>query len=97
MNQAQVNDTRQAIATDTVVTMPSEHQIVTERVLDAPREWVFATFSDPDLIPEWWGPRMLRTVIERMDVRPGGGWRFAARLEGAGGDLQGHLRRGHSA
>lgn len=54
MSQAQANDTRQVIASDTVVTMPSEHQIVTERVFDAPREWVFAAFSDPDLIPEWW-------------------------------------------
>ena len=77
MSQAQANDTRQPIASDTVVTMPSDHQIVTERVFDAPREWVFAAFSDPDLIPEWWGPRRLRTVVERMDVRSGGGWRFA--------------------
>ncbi|MGA9371383.1 MAG: SRPBCC domain-containing protein [Solirubrobacterales bacterium] len=77
MSQAQANDTRQAIASDKVVTMPSEHQIVTERVFDAPREWAFAAFSDPDLIRKWWGPRRLRTVVERMDVRSGGGWRFA--------------------
>jgi len=77
MSQAQVNDTRQAMAGDNVVTMPSEHQLVTERVFDAPRQWVFPAFSYPDLIPEWWGPRRLRTVVERMDVRSGGGWRFA--------------------
>jgi uncharacterized protein YndB with AHSA1/START domain len=36
---------------------------------------VFATFTDPKLIPQWWGPT---TVVEQMDVTPGGTWRFVA-------------------
>ena len=57
-----------------VVTTPTDVEIHVERVFDAPRDRVFATFTDPALIPEWWGNG---TVVEHMDVRPGGTWRFA--------------------
>ena len=43
---------------------------------DAPRATVFKTFTNPDLIPLWWGPRILKTTVDRMDVRPGGIWRY---------------------
>jgi len=58
---------------ETTVTTPSELEIRVERVFDAPREHVFSVWTDPDLIPEWWGDQ---TVVEEMDVRPGGKWRF---------------------
>jgi uncharacterized protein YndB with AHSA1/START domain len=63
----------------TTVTPRSDREIVSERVFDAPRERVFAAFADPALIPEWWGPRGVRTEVDRMDVRPGGDWRFICR------------------
>jgi DNA-binding NarL/FixJ family response regulator len=28
---------------------------LTQRVFDAPRDRVFAAFTDPELIPQWWG------------------------------------------
>jgi uncharacterized protein YndB with AHSA1/START domain len=58
---------------DTVVTTPSELEIRVERVFDAPRAHVFSVWTDPQLIPQWWGEG---TVVEEMDVRPGGAWRF---------------------
>jgi uncharacterized protein YndB with AHSA1/START domain len=58
---------------ETVVTKPSELEIRVERVFDAPREHVFSVWTDPELIPGWWGEG---TVVEEMDVRPGGTWRF---------------------
>ena len=67
--------TQQAPATATVTT-PADREIRIERVFDAPRDVVFATYTDPELIPEWWGPHGTTTVVDRMDVRPGGGWRF---------------------
>jgi uncharacterized protein YndB with AHSA1/START domain len=57
----------------TTVTTPDELEIRVERVFDAPREHVFSVWTDPQLIPEWWGDG---TVVEEMDVRPGGSWRF---------------------
>ena len=58
---------------ETTVTTPSELEIRVERVFDAPREHVFSVWTDPQLIPEWWGEN---TTVEEMDVRPGGTWRF---------------------
>jgi uncharacterized protein YndB with AHSA1/START domain len=58
---------------ETTVTTPSELEIRVERVFDAPRAHVFSVWTDPALIPEWWGDQ---TVVEEMDVRPGGKWRF---------------------
>ena len=57
----------------TTVTTPTELEIRVERVFDAPRDHVYSVWTDPTLIPEWWGDG---TVVEKMDVRPGGSWRF---------------------
>jgi uncharacterized protein YndB with AHSA1/START domain len=61
------------MANETVVTTPNELEIRVERVFDAPRTHVFSVYTDPELIPEWWGDT---TVVEEMDVRAGGAWRF---------------------
>jgi uncharacterized protein YndB with AHSA1/START domain len=61
------------------VTTPADREIHIERVFDAPRDRVFAVYTDPQLIPEWWGPRDTTTVVDEMDVRPGGSWRFVMR------------------
>ena len=58
---------------ETVVTKPSETEIRVEREFDAPRDHVFSVWTDPKLIPEWWGDG---TVVEEMDVRAGGSYRF---------------------
>jgi len=61
------------VPNETIVTTPNELEIRVERVFDAPRDHVFSVWTDPDLIPEWWGDQ---TVVEEMDVRAGGKWRF---------------------
>jgi uncharacterized protein YndB with AHSA1/START domain len=58
---------------ETAVTTPSELEIKVERVFDAPRAHVFSVWTNPELIPEWWGDG---TVVEEMDVRVGGTYRF---------------------
>jgi uncharacterized protein YndB with AHSA1/START domain len=58
---------------ETTVTTPSDVEIRVERIFEAPREHVFSVWTDPQLIPEWWGDG---TVVEEMDVRPGGSYRF---------------------
>jgi uncharacterized protein YndB with AHSA1/START domain len=58
---------------ETLVTTPNELEIRVERIFDAPRTHVFSVWTDPKLIPEWWGDG---TVVEQMDVRPGGTYRF---------------------
>jgi uncharacterized protein YndB with AHSA1/START domain len=51
-------------------------EIVATRVFDAPRELVFAMWTDPKHVGKWWGPRGFTTTIQEMDVRPGGTWRL---------------------
>jgi uncharacterized protein YndB with AHSA1/START domain len=46
------------------------------RVFDAPRELVWKVYTDAALVPEWWGPRYLTTVVEKMDLKVGGEWRY---------------------
>jgi uncharacterized protein YndB with AHSA1/START domain len=64
----------------TRVTLPSDTEILITREFDAPRDVVFKAMSDPALIPQWWGPRKYETIVDKMDVRPGGAWRFINRL-----------------
>ena len=60
----------------TSVTLPSDREMVFEHTFDAPRELVFKVMYDPKHIPNWWGPSRLRTVVDAMEFRPGGKWRF---------------------
>jgi uncharacterized protein YndB with AHSA1/START domain len=69
----------------TEVTTPNELEIRIERVFDAPREHVYAVWTDPALIPEWWGDG---TVVEEMDVRPGGRWRFSTKRGAVEGEYR---------
>jgi len=46
------------------------------RVFDAPRELVWKVYTDAALVPEWWGPRYLTTVVEKMDLKVDGKWRY---------------------
>lgn len=61
----------------------SDREIVSTRVLDAPRERVFRAFSDPDHLARWWGPKGFRNTFHELDLRPGGFWRFT--MHGPGG------------
>jgi uncharacterized protein YndB with AHSA1/START domain len=58
------------------LTTPSDTEIVMSREFDAPRELVFKAYTDPLLIPQWWGLRSNTTRVEQMDSRPGGAWRY---------------------
>ena len=50
--------------------------IIGTRVFDAPRELVFAAFTDPEHLAQWWGPDGFTTTKCALDFRPGGFWRF---------------------
>jgi uncharacterized protein YndB with AHSA1/START domain len=59
-----------------IVVPPGKQEIIITRIFDAPRALVFKAFTDPVLIPKWWGPASLTTIIDKMDVKPGGIWRY---------------------
>ncbi len=46
---------------------------VLERVFDAPRELVWRTWTDPELVSRWYGPNV-ETIVHRLELKPGGLW-----------------------
>lgn len=59
--------------------LPGKQEFTYTRTFNAPRELVFKIFTDPTLVPQWWGPRNIITKVDKMDVRPGGEWRYIQR------------------
>lgn len=54
-------------------------EVVSTRLIDAPRERVFAAYTDPDQLARWWGPKGFTNDFQECDIRPGGQWRFIMR------------------
>jgi uncharacterized protein YndB with AHSA1/START domain len=50
--------------------------IIGMREFDAPRDLVFAAWTDPKHLAQWWGPNGFTTTTHSFDFRPGGQWRF---------------------
>lgn len=50
------------------------HELVMTRDFAAPRERVFAAWTDVRQASRWWVPQGFTTLACRMDVRPGGVW-----------------------
>lgn len=47
-------------------------ELVFTRTLDAPRALVFAAWTDPEHLAQWWGPHHFTNPVCRVDARPGG-------------------------
>ena len=54
----------------------SDREFVLEHTFHAPAAKVFAGYTDPKMIPRWWAPKGGSIRVDKMDVRPGGAWRF---------------------
>ncbi len=59
-----------------VVRDTADREIVLTRLLAAPPELVFQAWTDPAHVTQWWGPGGFTTTTYKMEVRPGGVWRF---------------------
>ena len=59
-----------------VIAEPGRQEASMVRVFAAPREKVYRAFTDPDLLAKWWAPRRYETIVDRLELRPGGIWRF---------------------
>ena len=57
-------------------TVPGSRELTFTRDFNAPRDLVFRLWTDAEHISNWWGPNGFTTTTYRMDVRPGGLWRF---------------------
>ncbi len=60
--------------------MISDSEFVLEHTFRAPAAKVFAAYTDPKLVAQWWAPKGGFLRVDVMDVRPGGKYRFVQRM-----------------
>jgi uncharacterized protein YndB with AHSA1/START domain len=67
---------------------PNEPALIVSRSFDAPASLVWTAFTDPAFVARWWSPRSIaRTIkVEKLDLRPGGEWRFVCTNRNLGDD-----------
>ena len=54
----------------------ADREIVISRVIRAPRELVFAVFTEVRHLSRWWGPEGFTTTTRAFEFRVGGEWDF---------------------
>lgn len=65
------------------VSTPSDHEILIERLFDAPSTLVFDAFTKPELVRRWLlGPGGWTMPVCEIDPRPGGGYRYVWSKDG---------------
>lgn len=62
-----------------LIAEPGKQAIQMTRDFDAPRDLVFKVWTDPKHVSQWWGPRYLTTIVDKIDMKVGGLWRFIQR------------------
>jgi uncharacterized protein YndB with AHSA1/START domain len=62
-----------------VIAEPGKQEVIMTREFNAPRELVFKVMTDPALVSIWWGSNSTTTIVDQMDVRMGGIWRYVSR------------------
>jgi uncharacterized protein YndB with AHSA1/START domain len=45
---------------------------VISRVFDAPRDLLWKCFTEPERMKQWWGPKGVKVIASKMDLRVGG-------------------------
>jgi len=51
-------------------------ELVSQRIIAAPRERVWQAWTDPKHLAQWWGPRGFTNTFQEFDPKPGGHWRY---------------------
>ena len=57
-----------------IITTTPDSEIVSSRVVNASRELVYAAWTDPIHLKNWWGPAGFTNTFHEFDLRPGGRW-----------------------
>ena len=68
-----------------IIAEPGKQEIIIRRTFNAPRELVFKMWTDAEYLPEWWGPSSTATIVDRLEARKGGIWRYLHK-DGHGGE-----------
>lgn len=66
-----------------------ELDLTVQRVIRAPRRDVWRAWTEPALLEKWWVPAPTLLQVDRLDVRPGGG--FVTRMSEDGVEYVPHI------
>ena len=86
-----MNATTKPPSPGTTLTTPSDREIRVERIFNAPRDMVWRAHTDPEWLAQWWG-RGNKLVIERMELKVGGHWRFVEHSDHGVHGFEGRFR-----
>lgn len=54
----------------------TDREVRTSRIIGAPRERVFAAWTDPEQLARWWGPKGFSNTFHLFELKPEGVWEF---------------------
>jgi uncharacterized protein YndB with AHSA1/START domain len=57
-------------------TSTADREIVTTRLIDAPRDRVWQAWTAAEHVAKWFGPRGFTNTFSRFELKPGGSWIF---------------------
>ena len=61
-----------------------DRDLVLCRIIDAPRQAVYAAYTTPEKLNQWWAPRPWQASVVEMNLRPGGASHIV--MEGPNGE-----------
>jgi uncharacterized protein YndB with AHSA1/START domain len=79
LQELQTKEKTRGIKKLEIIAEPGAASFTSRRTVDAPRALVFDTFTNPECLKHWMGPRSLTLVNCESDLRVGGRYRFAYR------------------
>jgi uncharacterized protein YndB with AHSA1/START domain len=56
--------------------IPASGDFVITHMFDAPRDLVWAAYTQPAHLAQWWGPQGFKVLATDVDMRPGGLFRY---------------------
>ena len=65
------------MAANPAVSAPVKPSLTLKRRLNAAPEKVFAAWTDPEILKQWWGPASVSCPEAHVDLREGGAYRLA--------------------
>jgi uncharacterized protein YndB with AHSA1/START domain len=58
------------------VSATQDNDFVLTRVFDTPRDLVWKAFTEPERMQHWWGPKGVKVVKSKMELRVGGTYHY---------------------
>lgn len=70
--------------TGEIISTTPDCEIVSSRIVNTARDIVFAAWTDPNHLKNWWGSAGFTNTFNEFDLRPGGRWSFITHGPGKG-------------